>query len=247
MKIQILSDLHLEFYMDMGQEILSSLDPSGVDALIVAGDLTTSGHHDLALSTLADLYPEVIFVLGNHDYYNCLNKEEVHEDINNICSRNKNLHWLHNTSVTIQGQRFLGTPMWFREDPMNPIYQKHLNDFTLIPGLQAWVYEENKKATHFLETTVYTEDIVITHHLPSMSAVSDRFRGGPLNRFFVCEMDRLIQVQSPKLWVFGHTHDVQTYLFGETFMACNPKGYPFEVQKDFDPKLVFDTDSRVFS
>jgi hypothetical protein len=41
--IQILSGLHLEFYEERWRESLESLDPEGVDVLVVAGDLCPVG------------------------------------------------------------------------------------------------------------------------------------------------------------------------------------------------------------
>ena len=35
MRLQLLSDLHFEFHRDHGRSFVSSLDPSGVDILVV--------------------------------------------------------------------------------------------------------------------------------------------------------------------------------------------------------------------
>jgi predicted phosphodiesterase len=39
MHIQLLSDLHFEFHADHGQSFVESLDPRGVDVLVLAGDI----------------------------------------------------------------------------------------------------------------------------------------------------------------------------------------------------------------
>jgi len=239
MKLQILSDLHFEFYEDGGKEVLSTLDPSNVDVLVLAGDLATIKFHDSVLNTLAERFPEVIFILGNHDYYGSSPKE-VHKALVEICAKRKNLHWLHNTSVVLHGQRFVGTPLWFQEDPMNPVYQRFLNDFRQIRGFQEWVYEENKKAMEFLHKEVTPKDIVITHHVPSLSGVHERFLKEPLNRFFVCNMEKLIQKQNPRMWIFGHTHECKIFSLGGTSLVCNPRGYMHEAHENFDPKMVFE-------
>ena len=45
MIVQLLSDLHLEMHRDDGRSFLASLDPSGVDLLIVAGDVHSGRHY----------------------------------------------------------------------------------------------------------------------------------------------------------------------------------------------------------
>ena len=42
MKLQIMSDLHLEMHADGGAELIRELDPTGVDVLVLAGDFTTA-------------------------------------------------------------------------------------------------------------------------------------------------------------------------------------------------------------
>ena len=37
MKIQVMSDLHLEMHADGGAEFIRELDPTGVDVLVLAG------------------------------------------------------------------------------------------------------------------------------------------------------------------------------------------------------------------
>jgi len=54
MRIQVLSDLHFEFHRDGGAAFVRGLDPSGVDAPVVAGDLAT---RRLLRDALADRGP----------------------------------------------------------------------------------------------------------------------------------------------------------------------------------------------
>src|SRR5450631_3269273 len=46
MKLQIMSDLHLEMHADRGAEFIRSLDPTGVDVLVLAGDITMARHYE---------------------------------------------------------------------------------------------------------------------------------------------------------------------------------------------------------
>ena len=95
------------------------------------------------------------------------------------------------------------------------------------------------RALEFLELKARHADVVVTHHLPSERSVAPWFEGDPLNRFFLCGVDDLIQRVAPALWVHGHTHaSVYTHV-GCTRIVCNPLAYlNFDHNPDFDEKLV---------
>jgi Icc-related predicted phosphoesterase len=81
--------------------------------------------------------------------------------------------------------------------------------------------------------------IVMTHHAPSISSVSDRFRGDLLTASYASHLDDLIERFQPALWVHGHTHDSFDYRISKTRVICNPRGYaPDELNPRFDPALV---------
>jgi len=72
MKLQIMSDLHLEMHADRGAEFIRNLDPTGVDVLVLAGDITMARHYeDLenVFKLLARKYRHILYVPGNHEYY----------------------------------------------------------------------------------------------------------------------------------------------------------------------------------
>ena len=43
MRIQVISDVHFEFHSDGGWDFVRSLNPEGVDVLVIAGDISSSG------------------------------------------------------------------------------------------------------------------------------------------------------------------------------------------------------------
>lgn len=234
MLIQILSDLHFEMHRDEGASFLRMLDPSGADVLCLAGDVTTKRTLKATLGAFCGLYPEVVYVYGNHELYRS-SFGEVRELLAGLNLRN--LHVLDNSVTTIQGQRFVGSTLWFRYDPMNPAFAGEMSDFELIQDFSRRVYTENQIARNFLEGTVEESDVVVTHYLPSSQSVHPRWKKSPLNRFFVCEMDGLIRAQQPKLWIHGHTHDSVDYKIGETRVVCNPLSYPHEGNIAFNERF----------
>jgi Icc-related predicted phosphoesterase len=229
MKLLVLSDLHFEFHRDKGSSFIKGLSRE-VDACVIAGDLGNSKNIVSSLKALSVYFKEipVIYVNGNHDFYGST-RENVVNRINNLAAAQPNLHYLDNNSITLDGQRFLGTPLWFRDHPMNQIYQSALSDFRVIKDYTKWVYKENHKAREFIEQNLTKKDVVITHHLPCEQSIPQGFKQSNLNRFFLCDMHDVILNYEPKLWIHGHTHTACDYISGNTTrIVCNPLGYPFE-------------------
>jgi hypothetical protein len=82
--------------------------------------------------------------------------------------------------------------------------------------------------------------VVITHHAPSAESIAAPFQGGEshLNAAYISDLEALFGAQVG-LWVHGHTHFSFDYRRAGTRVVCNPRGYvPFEVNPDFDPRLV---------
>jgi len=226
MRIAILSDLHFEFHRDGGSEFISTLKFNGIDVLILAGDIVTPAEKiPNILERFCNRYETVVYLPGNHEFYRS-SFPEVKKIFDFISI--SNLHILDNKTTTINGQRFVGTTLWFRDQPdYNRLY-KCLADFQEIKDFRNHVYEKNRLAIEFLNHEVNSSDIVITHHMPSKKSVHPKFTNSSLNRFFVCELDDLINERQPKLWVHGHTHESCDYYINKTRIICNPLGYPNE-------------------
>lgn len=238
MRIALVSDLHFEFHADKGKSFVDSIDVSNVDVLILAGDITTHDSIKQALEWFSAKGKPVLYVLGNHEFYN-----SSFEDVYNIVKSVKlpNIHILNNDIVEIDGVRFLGTTMWFRDDPYNTFYKKGMNDFFVIKKFEKHVYEENNKALDFLYGNIKESDVVITHHLPSEKCIHPLFKKSSLNNFFVCDVENLIVSHAPKLWCFGHTHFSFDLNIGETRVIANPFGYAgYELNSKFDDNLIIE-------
>lgn len=223
-RLQIMSDLHLEFHPDGGRSFLEKLTPQNVDVLVLAGDIHNFKGIKEVLGSICAMFQDVIFVFGNHECYHG-SFGGLRAAIREILLNHPNLHFLDNQVKRIQGWNFVGTTLWFPYRKDNELYESKLNDFSLIQQFREQVYEENRLARHFLEEAVSQGSIVITHHLPSRRSITNQFRDDPLNRFFVCEIDPLIQFRKPALWIHGHAHESIDYQIGPTRILCNPYGY----------------------
>jgi predicted phosphodiesterase len=120
MKIQLLSDLHLETHPNFAPEISAE-----ADLLILAGDvgsyqagsmLLDKHDHDFGLARFSprqDLgaWPvPVFFVPGNHEY-DGMPFEEAHDRLQETCAR-LNITWLQQRIEIFQGVRFIGCTLW---------------------------------------------------------------------------------------------------------------------------------------
>lgn len=237
-KVQVVSDLHLEFCKTQKEAygVLGDLTSKGTsDILIVAGDLVVSGKPEERskagdlLKFLCSSFPYVIFVPGNHDFYGD-SIERANERFESLGSEISNLHVLQNKTAVLYGNSFHGTTMWFKDSVYNSVYSGLLSDFTAIENFRQHVYEECARAERFLQDSVDAGSIVITHHLPHNACISRNFMSSNLNRFFVCNMENLICTQKPALWIHGHTHEAVDTVLCETRVLCNPRGYPTRLE-----------------
>src|SRR5579871_3147082 len=159
MKIQILSDLHLEHHRDYGEALVGSLDFSETDLVILAGDIVCFGVNPLMAraqmhSLCAKTAGTVLYIPGNHEYYRT-SPAIVDESLRSLGREIDNLKVLSAGVIHLQeGHRFLGETLWFPDDPLNSVYARWLNDFALIQGFVPWVYQRYRACRAFLEREV---------------------------------------------------------------------------------------------
>jgi Icc-related predicted phosphoesterase len=239
MKLQIMSDLHLEMHADGGAELIRELDPTGVDVLVLAGDITTARYYEnleRPFKALAQKYRHILYIPGNHEYY----KSSPSQVTRNLVKLTKALPEVvipQNGAVEIAGQRFVAGTMWFRLDPTAEPGKRVMHDFSLIQDFEPWVYEQNAAFQQVVATRLKASDVVVSHHLPAPASIPERFARSAMNAFFVCDMTSYISERQPKLWIHGHSHDRCDYLLGTTRVVANPLGYPSEPRslEAFDP------------
>ena len=128
MKIQLLSDLHLE--ADPG--FIATPAP-GADLLVLAGDVgsyqtrrdgSVMDEPDWGLRRFSPLpryagWPvPVLFVPGNHEY-DGLEMDDAHAGLRRACDR-LGIAWLERETLQIDGVRFVGTTLWSDYDALVP-------------------------------------------------------------------------------------------------------------------------------
>ncbi|MHB1591976.1 MAG: metallophosphoesterase, partial [Sulfuricella sp.] len=113
MRIALYSDLHLEMVTHRRGTLAWEPPALDVDVVILAGDI---GSHTHGIEWAAAAFrqcpvsPEIIYVVGNHEYYGA----HIHELTAEMRKTAKRLvvHFLENDAIEIDGVRFLGTALW---------------------------------------------------------------------------------------------------------------------------------------
>jgi Icc-related predicted phosphoesterase len=129
MKLQLLSDLHLE--TDAGFVATPAAD---ADLLVLAGDIgsyqkrrdgSVMDEPDWGLRRFSPLpqhgdWPTpVLFVPGNHEY-DGLDWDEAHAGLRRACDR-LGIAWLERETLHVDGVRFIGTTLWSDYDALAPV------------------------------------------------------------------------------------------------------------------------------
>jgi 3',5'-cyclic AMP phosphodiesterase CpdA len=264
MKIAIASDLHLEF----GD--IDLVNTQGADVLILSGDICVA--HDLrAADADAELtksqryhnffqrcsaaFPEVIYVMGNHEHYHG-DFVETQNHLQSCLAYLENVHVLEKDSVDIGDVRFLGMTLWTdmnRGDPLT-IYsiRDMMSDFHVIKNSQMKRKFKPQDAAYdhsiaraYIQETVATDPnrryVVVAHHAPSSQSTHERYRDQyHMNGGFVSNLEQFI-LDRPQicLWTHGHTHYPFDYEIGACRVVCNPRGYVGHEQQTQDFELKF--------
>ena len=116
MKLQLLSDLHLEQSPDFVPE-----GAPGADVLVLAGDIGSYQRDsrlrdtDFGLARFSPRLPgspwkTVLYVPGNHEYDD-LPFDETHVRLRDTCER-LGITWLEQAVVVLDGVRFVGATLW---------------------------------------------------------------------------------------------------------------------------------------
>ena len=235
MKIQLASDLHLEFLQSRwpGERLIAPVP--GADVLVLAGDIADGAR---VFELFAHWPTPVIYVAGNHEFYGHAidpMREKMRES-SALCG----IHFLENESLVIGGVRFLGTTLWtdYRlrsnrtQSELMEHAQRGLNDPQLIrigrrrfsahdalgQHERARVWLESELAQPFASTTV-----VVSHHGPHPLSVHPRYAGDLLSAAFVSDLSSLMP--GIDLWLHGHVHDGFDYEVGRCRVVANPAGY----------------------
>ncbi len=240
MKIQLLSDLHIEFEY-------YAYPKADADVVVLAGDIHTKDRGvKWALEEIKD--KPVIYVLGNHDFYGKAYPKLV--DSVKALTKDSNIHVLENDLVTIDGVNFLGATLWtnfelfgdarvsgYECQQVMSDYKKikRAPDFAKLRSIDTAVI--HRRSVKWMERTLEEHqgetNVVVTHHGPSLKSVPEMYLNDVTTAAYVSNLEELIVRHKPNYWMHGHLHSSSDYMVGGCRVLCNPKGYPESINSDY--------------
>lgn len=246
MKIQVLSDLHIE-----GAN-MSAIPPVG-DVLVLAGDV--AAYPEMLEEFFYTKVPQeipVIFVPGNHEheYQHILKAADMYKQ---MLKDLPNVTVLQNESVVIDDVVFLGSTLWsnFQAEGMHRRealmdWASIISDFKRIKSDHDYLMPSemealSEKSRQYLVSEIERfqgrKIVVVTHFAPSLRSRSPRFEDDSGYGYWVNDMPDLFGKSS--LHIHGHVHDSMDYVENGTRVICNPRGhskqYNLSTNAKFDP------------
>lgn len=244
MKLHILSDIHIEF----GHFEIPETD---ADVIIIAGDVA-EGKEGLNWILAHNIKKPIIYVPGNHEYYN--HDIALIHDLKFYAKHlGNNVHVLDNDFIDIDGVRFIGSTLWTDFELFSAEEQwfsidaakRGMWDFRCItdnggrftPQRSIEIHKQSIDFINFaIEESKANKNIVITHHTPSWKSVADMYVNDYMTAAFTSDLSYMMDGDRIALWIHGHTHDSYDYELRGTRVVCNPRGYAkYKEQTGFDP------------
>jgi hypothetical protein len=266
MKIQLLSDLHLEVHPQWQPR-----PAPGADVLVLAGDVgsyqsgsaLTGDDFGLARFSPRHGWPTpVLYVPGNHEY-DGLDFDATHERLRALCAQ-LGITWLEREVMVMNGVRFVGTTLWTDFDALGvsaPDTAGRLKarekafraaDFYLVktgamrggePFMARGWRELGLACQAWLRDALQQPfdgpTVVVTHFAPSLRSADPRYGLVPGTAGFCNALDDLLPRAT--LWLHGHLHCQQDYLHNGCRVLANTLGYARKgEQEGFREQFVID-------
>jgi len=243
MKIQILSDQHIDFKQNFSY-CMNRMIPR-CETLIIAGDICPHDiyeHERFIHEKILPNWKNTIIIPGNHEFWGNSSDDEFFGSKKKVWTKDGNTcTYMNNDVVEIDGVTFIGTTLWsYIGGDKHFQIQNGMGDYTYIQGNT--VDKNNQRFLdncEFLTNAVKDLDkkaVVITHHVPSFNLINDQYRGHSLNEAFAADMDTFIMMYGHKIshWIHGHSHDEIDRVFDGIRFIRNPMGYPQERNCNMD-------------
>lgn len=236
MRFALYSDLHLE---------IKAWEPPvlDVDVVILAGDI---GGHTRGLAWAAATFQQpVIYVAGNHEYY------EAHlgmlAELQKPAWEHSGTYFFEKRSFELNGVRFLGCTLWSgfdlngadKADAYMAVAKRGINDYWMIYARGGKTLEPrdtlklHRTAVRWLDSELSKpfsgKTVVVTHFAPHRGCVAPQYEGSDMSPYFVSDLSRLMQKHRIDVWCHGHTHTNNDFMAeGGCRVISNQLGYPNE-------------------
>lgn len=241
MKINYVSDLHLETRFDLSVQSLVGDKVHKSDILVLAGDILTVRLIENKRDELENIfsffrknYKYMLAVMGNHEYYHSEIREA--QKIVSEFYQKFDVKLLLDESIVIEDKLIYGGTMWTSYndgrnisailaaiDCMNDYRVIRIGDSILMPNDTILMYN------NFISNLPNDCDLVISHHSPCHKSMSEKYSNAridsltsDLNHSFYTDVN---DMKGAKNWIHGHMHNNSDYVYNETRIVANPGGY----------------------
>lgn len=266
MKLQLLSDLHLESHPNL------QITPApGADLLMLAGDVgsyqegSRLAGDDFGLTRFSPRHgwpTPVFYVPGNHEYDGA-DLDDTHARLRALCAE-LDITWLERETVVHGGVRFVGTTLWADFDalvaPTDDLGERlkkrgkamRAADFYLVkaaatrgghPFLAAQQREHSLACQDWLRNALDEPfdgtTVAVTHFAPTLASADPRYGLRPGTAGFCNSLDELMP--RAQLWLHGHLHCAFDYVKDGCRVVANPLGYASKgEQEGFRPDRLIE-------
>jgi len=255
MKIDYISDLHLDFWIngdingkkldDKIEKFINMIQPAGGDVLVIAGDLTHYNSQLVSLfKQLKQIYNEIVVTWGNHDLYlisNSMRNKYKYYSLNRLIELKEicydaGVTFLDGQTVKIGDVVFGGTGMWYDLPTPSDIddWKRIMNDSRLIMEKKSLSCSFDTQKFYNKEKAKLEKikcDVLISHvpcfKIPDQM-MDPLFIGNESNKFYHAPLYELVESTNCKIHVAGHTHTSYDFQYGAVNLKINPLGYPME-------------------
>lgn len=259
-KIQVISDIHLEFYKS-----LPKIKPLA-DYLFLAGDIgTIESKYDSKikkfLTYCSKNWKKTFYVLGNHEFYQTnkiVGEKKCFEDLvieyEQICLQFPNVYLLNDSyEEVIPGLNVYGSTLWTGNFNSFHNLSDYLNDYNMI-GIKSSFNNStislNKdfidnisnlqtcKLKNYLDNTnlINTKTIIMTHFPPIRQGTSNpKYASQPkfISDYFSWNnIPNDLDCSNIIGWISGHTHWSYDIKINNTRFISNQTGYKDEYIKN---------------
>jgi hypothetical protein len=241
MRIQILSDIHLDY-----RKSLPNIRPKA-PYLFLAGDIgnieTSPRIYKEFMDYVSKYWTHTFVILGNHELYsNAKNIEDLTDVYVALFQKYNNITFLNNEETYIEGYRVLGSTLWSHIDiSKKDSIMKYVNSIDKM-NITPMIYNKlHYLSAKWLETNYissYPKTIIITHYPATQNidtyAPKHRYQSQHIkdvigtniagNKIFPYKDNKII-------FISGHTHysfDITDPLNKNIRYISNQLGYPNE-------------------
>jgi Icc-related predicted phosphoesterase len=232
-----ITDIHLEWWKNL-VDFSSVIDKKVADIVILTGDIAGGTYAVKFIEHLIGLGYQVIYVLGNHEFYGH-DVDELIVEWRELSKEIKGLHFLEGDSVVIGDVEFFGTCLWTSLDTSSKsedvsfflkLIIKKESDFIHTKN---WNVNKMKDRFHdawgnlqnIIEASNSKKKVVLSHYLPSYACIHECYVNSTNNPMFATELGNYIAQSEIMYWFHGHTHSSVDKIIGSTRIICEPYGY----------------------